>query len=169
MKKTLIALLTLALVFCGCGGSEETTAAAVETKAEQQAAEYVFEAKGVKVTLNAEADAIIKALGDDYSYFESESCAFKGLDKEYNYGSFVVLTYPVDGVDYILSVQLMDDTVETAEGIAIGTAKADVSAKLGTPAEETPKAFIYESGKTSLTVVFEDDSVTSIQYDAVTE
>ena len=70
---------------------------------------YVFDYNGVKVGMDMEAAPIIAALGEPSSYFEAPSCAFEGLDKNYNYGSFEIDTYEQDGKDYISTVFFCDE------------------------------------------------------------
>lgn len=130
---------------------------------------YTYDLNGTKVALHAEMAPIVEDLGEADSYFESESCAFQGLDKVYTYGSVVITTYPVDNVDYVYSIELKDDTVETAEGICIGASKDDVTAAYGDPAEDTGTALVYEKGESTLSFILEDDAVSSIVYTAVTE
>lgn len=176
MKKLAIVFAAM-LVLVGCGGSEAETTKAAETTgavsaettaAQPQAADaFVFEANGVNVVMNAEAAPIVEALGEPRNYFESESCAFKGLDKEYTYGGFVLKTYPMDDVDYVSSVTLMDDTVETPEGICIGSSLDDVKAAYGEGGSDTTCQ--YEKGDSKLLIILDGGVVTSIQYLAVTE
>ena len=171
MKRIFALLLASVMLFTACGSSETTTTAAGNegTSAASADGEYVFVTKGVNVVMNAEAEPIVKALGGNPTYFESESCAFKGLDKQYDYGSFIIYTYPKDDVDYILQVELKDDTVEAEGGLCIGSAKADVEKALGAPTSQTNAAYTYERGKSQLMFVMENDAVTSIQYLAVTK
>lgn len=176
MKK-LAVLFAAMLILVGCGGGEEETTKAAETTgaaAETTAAEastgadaFVFEANGVSVAMNAEAASVVEALGEAKNYFESESCAFKGLDKEYTYNGFVLKTYPMDDVDYVSSITLMDDTVETPEGICIGSSLDDVKAAYGDGGSETTCQ--YEKGDSKLLIILDGGVVTSIQYLAITE
>ena len=73
--------------------------------------------------MNEDASAVVEELGEADDYFESESCAFEGLDKVYTYPGFTLNTYPVDDKDYVLSVVFRDDTVSTDEGISIEAQK----------------------------------------------
>ena len=41
--------------------------------------------------MNTDVAPVIEALGEPLHYFESESCAFKGLNK-YTYGGFEIST-----------------------------------------------------------------------------
>lgn len=179
MKK-LAVLLAAAMLMAGCGSSSaETTAAATSAAAEaqtiaaageQQAAAsdgYVFTVDGTTIAMNAEAAPILEKLGKEKNYFESASCAFEGLDKEYTYNGFVLKTYPLNDVDYVASITLQDDTVATPEGIAIGSELADVTAVYGDSSSDTKCEYV--KGDSQLLILLENGVVTSIQYVAITE
>lgn len=171
----LAALLAGAFIFAGCSGSDDTADASADAETETdttqeeeaQAEAYVFVSGDVTIAMNAEADEIVEALGDYNSYFESESCAFEGLDKEYTYSGFVLTTYPIDEVDYVNGVEIVDDTVETPEGITIGSSYDDVVAAYGE--SDSEDSCEYEFGDSTLLIILEDGVVTSIQYTAITE
>jgi hypothetical protein len=195
MKKmsAIFACAALAMLLCACGSSDsgndsstgtgntetvtgtdassggaENTETGTETVAETPSG-YYFTLNGVIITANAEMAPIAEALGEPTSYFESESCAFQGLDKVYTYGSVVISTYPVDGVDYVYTIELKDDTVETPEGLCIGSTKDDVTAAYGTATTESDTALSYEKDDCVLAFIFDGDSVANITYTAITE
>jgi hypothetical protein len=123
--------------------------------------------KGTAVAMNAEMAPIAKALGEPTKYFESESCAFQGLDKVYTYGGVVIRTYPEKEVDYVLNVELKDDSVSTEEGVSIGDTKDKVKEVYGAPETENDSSFVYKKGACKLSFIFGDDgSVSSIVYTA---
>ena len=64
---------------------------------------------GTQVVLGAEMKPIADKLGKPTKYFESQSCAFQGLDKVYTYGGVIIRTYPENDVDYVLSIELKDE------------------------------------------------------------
>jgi len=171
MKKLFVCLMAIVMVLAmaACGGTSEETKAADTTKAAEQSGSdaFVFTSNGVKVIMNAEAAPIVEALGEAKDYFESASCAFNGLDKQYTYNGFVLSTYPKEDVDYVYGVELKDDTVETAEGICIGSSYDDVVAKYGPADSETSAK--YTKGDSQLLFLFTSGAVSSIQYLAVTE
>jgi ABC-type oligopeptide transport system substrate-binding subunit len=146
----------------------ENTETGTETVAETPSG-YYFTLNGVTVSANAAMAPIAESLGEPTSYFESESCAFQGLDKVYTYGSVVISTYPVDGVDFVYTIELKDDTVETPEGICIGSTKDDVTAAYGTATTESDTALSYEKEDCVLAFIFDGDSVANITYTAITE
>lgn len=164
----LMALMVFGLTACG-GSDNAADKEAVTTAGKVSAGGYAYTSNSVKIAMNAEAASIIEGLGEPEKYFESESCAFKGLDKVYTYKGFKVNTYPVDEKDYILSVVFMDDTVETDEGICIGSTKDEVIAAYGEASTATAASLIYEKEGTRMTFVLDGDSVKSIEIAAVTK
>ena len=128
---------------------------------------YVFKYNNTEIAMNVKAEPIITALGEPLSYTEEASCAFSGLDKTYNYGSFVIQTYPDGDVDYVYCLWLADDSVATPEGIYIGSSKADVEKAYGANGFNGSNAYVMTKGACTLTVILEGDVVTNITYDAV--
>ena len=163
MKKIICMMLSLLMLLglAACDGGETDGG----TK------EYAFVKGDVTVKIDAPAEPILSALGEPRQYSESPSCAFDGLDKVYVYAGFKLQTYPQNGKDFILSVELTDDSVATPEGISIGAGKDQVITAYGTPDSETDTSLTYKSGaaKTTLQFLLRDGKVTNIQYQKVTE
>ena len=113
--------------------------------------------------MNAEAAPILEKLGKEKNYFESASCAFEGLDKEYTYNGFVLKTYPLNDVDYVASITLQDDTVATPEGIAIGSELADVTAVYGDSSSDTKCEYV--KGDSQLLILLENEGAVQIRAD----
>ena len=176
MKKILALILTLALALgvTACGGSSnngggndipQILPATDGNDAPTVPADgFVFNYNGIEIALHANAAPIVEALGEAMSYTESASCAFEGLDKTYYYGSFYMDTYPVGEEDFVFGVWFADDSVATEEGIYIGASKADVEAAYGAESFNGSNAYIVTKGDCSLTVILEEDVVTSVQY-----
>ncbi|MBQ8625768.1 MAG: hypothetical protein IJ419_06390 [Agathobacter sp.] len=178
MRKLALLLCTtlLATVLCvGCGnsGSTNNTGDGKDTQQgstnDVKADGFVFVYNGTDIVPNAKMEPIVTALGEPTKYFESDSCAFQGKDKVYTYGSVVICTYPENEVDYVYTIELKDDTVQTKEGIYIGSSVDDVKAKYGEPAKDTGSALVYEKGTSTLNFGYADGVVTSIVYYAVVE
>lgn len=125
---------------------------------------YAFIANGVTVAIDAEAGSITEQLGEPNSYFETESCAFEGLDKIYTYSGFELDTYPKDGRDYISAVVLTDDTVSTPEGIAIGDSMEKVKEAYPGEYTEICSMLKFEKDNMTLTFVIQEEEVISIEY-----
>lgn len=187
MKKMTALLLVLGMTLCLCacgetvkeGGSTvpvqtnpqnlpETEP--VETDAPETAPEsedYVFTYNGMDVVMNAPAEDIIAALGEPKSYTEEPSCAFVGMDKTWFFGSFYLQTYPMEDVDYIYCLWIVDDSVETPEGIYIGADQAAVENAYGAEYFNGTNAYVITGENTRLTIILDNGVVSSIQYDAI--
>lgn len=169
MKKVIAILLAAAMLLCfsACQGTQ-----AEDTKPQNKEPvqdSYTFTYKGTKIALHAPAEPVVAALGEPQKYSESTSCAFDGLDKSYDYGSFYLETYPLGDKDYISGWWFVDDLVENEEGICIGSAKADVEKAYGADNYNGTNAYQVKKGSGMLTVILEKDVVSSIQYAIITE
>ena len=172
MKKFCALLLSLILVltFAACGakpaddnnGDENNNSITNEPG-------YSFTVSGVKVEMGALAKDVIDAIGGTPSYTEETSCAFEGLDKTYGYGGYYITTYPDGDKDYIYSAWFVDDSVTTAEGIYIGSTKAEVEAAYGADCFDDAGSATLSKGNTELIIILEDDAVVEIQYQAIVE
>ena len=169
MKKLLILLLALIMVasLAACGGETPSDTKGTEPNNATPAEGFVFNYKGTKIAIHAEAAPILAALGEAKSYTESASCAFEGLDKTYYYGSFYLDTYPKGEKDYVYGFWFADDSVSTEEGIYIGATKAQVEKAYGAAAFNGSNAYNITKGDNILTIILENDVVTSIQYSLV--
>lgn len=163
MKKIIVmlgaALMIIGLVGCGSKDKKDQPS---------QKDSYVFQSKDVVIAMSDNAEPILKKLGEADKTFESKSCAFEGLDKEYSYPGFVLKTYPDGDKDFVASVTLFDDTVETKEGIAIGASKEDVIAAYG-KCTESDTVCEYKKGNVKLLFILTDGVVSSIQYVALVD
>lgn len=157
MKKLTLFLLcaVMLLSFAACGDSEKTGDAFGPILI-----------GNIEVPIDGEAAAILTALGEAKSYDESPSCAFEGMDKIYVYSGFRIQTYTLNGKDYIRSVELLDDTYATPEGITIGSQLEAVTSAYGTPAKQTETGVQYVHGELDFTLQFliRDGKVSNVQY-----
>ena len=175
MKKIISLILALCLCFAlaACGAGENSgnnggnNSGNNGNTGNQNEPGYTFTHNGTQIAMNVKAESIISTLGEPVSYTEEPSCAFSGLDKTYNYGSFVLQTYPDGDVDYIYCLWLVDDSVSTSEGVYIGATKAEVEAAYGAAAFNGTNAYVLTKGACTLTVILDGDVVSSITYDAV--
>ncbi|MFP4698532.1 MAG: hypothetical protein ACLFMO_07480 [Eubacteriales bacterium] len=179
MKKLSILLVLLLLV--GCSDAEPTstdnqtvevdndkTQTKDKTKQNDESG-FEFESNGVTIAINQEAKTVVEKLGDSLDYFEAPSCAFDGMDKIYTYNGFELHTYEVDGVDYVLSVIFLDDSVTTKEGVYLFSSLDDVLEVYGENYTENQGLYTYEKGDTTLSFLIENNEVVSIEYMAVVE
>lgn len=167
--RTILCALVLSLALTACGGNAAPAATeGADSATQQSGGGYTFTLKGVDISVNADMEPLAQQLGEPADYFESESCAFQGLDKVYTYGSVVISTYPKSGKDYVLVIELKDDTVSTAEGVSIGDSKDTVTAAYGTPTKESAAALSYEKGDCVLAFLLDGDTVSGITYTSAT-
>ena len=167
-KKTLAAValvLVLAVALCSCGSGNTTPS---NSNSGSNTKDYVFKSGSTTVEMKADAEAVLKALGAYKSSYEAPSCAFDGMDKIYSYNGFDLMTYTQNGKDLISGVVLRDDTVETPEGIAIGSKAEDVKKAYGDFEKDATSA-TFKSDNCKLLIIFEGGVVTSIQYIALVE
>ena len=171
MKKLAAVLLSLCILLCV--SIAETVPAEPVVPAEET---FVFlieigtpeEPISVSLSMDQDFAPALALLGEPLGYFESESCAFQGLDKVYTYPSFIISTYPQDGLDRILSIYLMDDMVTTSEGAYIGMHLDEVSALYGEPTSSADQSATYEKGGCALAFICDADGyVTAITYTSV--
>lgn len=116
------------------------------------------------VKIDADMADVLAALGEPLKYFEAASCAFDGLDKTYTYAGYVILTRPDGKKDYVNSVQLTDDSVQTPEGAYVGMTAEAVKGIYGKATEETSTLISYTDGNATLNFVLKDAKVISIEY-----
>lgn len=123
-------------------------------------------ASGKDIYVNEPTADFIDALGDTDSYFESESCAFQGLDKVYTYKNFVIRTYPIDEVDYVSSIEFRNDSITTSTGCYIGMDMDTVKTNNSEYEleSESEVSLVYVDGDTKLSYIFTDGEVSSITY-----
>ena len=167
MKKIIAMLLAMAMLLCFAACQSNETEATGSKEPVQDS--FTFTYKGTKIALHAPAADVVAALGEPKTYSESTSCAFEGLDKSYGYGSFYLETYPIGDKDYVYGWYCVDDMVENDEGICIGSSKADVEAAYGAENYNGTNAFEVTKGSGKLTIILENDVVSSVQYVIITE
>jgi len=119
--------------------------------------------------MNVDVAPIIEALGEPVEYFEAPSCAFQGLDKIYYYNGFELSTYPLEDKDMISTVNFLDDSVTTEQGIYLGASLEEVIAAYGEDYIQELSSYTYNLNDTNLTFIVEADAVISITYFAVVE
>lgn len=179
MKKTvstILAALLLGAALIGCSGetpsTSEKTSATSDQPSEQRAdngfADTVTLA-GVAITMHADAAPIVAALGEPSRYYESASCAFTGLDKEYTYPGFVLYTYPDGETDRVSAVLFTDDSRTTDAGLYIGSSESAITEKYGENYTKEGENYFYSSATARLTILVSGGSVSSIQYAALYE
>lgn len=118
MKKLSVLLMIAAMslmMLTGCGDKKEAGGNM-----------FALTLNGTTVEGNKEVTPYLEKLGDNYEFSESISCAYDGMDKIYQYEHFNIYTYPEGDKDYVLEVELLDDTYATDKGVKIGMTKDDI-------------------------------------------
>ena len=193
MKKIGRVVLTcgmlLALAGCGQEKTENTGSTAAVTTAEikeastekadateagteaDTSANWYFKKGDLMIEMGAPAEPVVKALEGSLikEPFESPSCAFDGMDIAYSYPGFELYAFRDNGKDVITQVVLRDDTVETPEGIYIGSKKADVDKAYSSYGSANGNHYTLKKGNCTLLIILNEDVVSSIQYSLITE
>lgn len=190
MKKTAtisILLLLITALLAGCGSGDKTPDTSGEptdsqptasqtgltpttdpSQPQEQTAEFIFETSGLSIRFGENAAPIIRALGEPQNYFESPSCAFDGIDKIYYYNGFELFTFPKGDEDFVLSVNLTDDSVTTKEGIYLGMTLEKVIAAYGEDFDQNFGQYTYTRGGATLSFLIEDNKIVVITYTYIT-
>lgn len=141
-----------------------TPVSATKLEKEEKISGYVFEYQGVSMTMDMEAAGVIEALGEPVSYFEAPSCAFEGLDKIYNYGSFELDTYEKNGMDYISGIYFRDDLIGTREGISLYMSYDELVEVYGQTEGKDSGTVMYEKDGMKLCFLVKEGKIISIEY-----
>lgn len=158
MKRLLFIVVSLILLV-GCSKSE--------TPSTEETAAFPFVYDGMTIQTGSKAAPVTDALDASdkrLNYFEAPSCAFEGVDKIFYYTGFEIYTYPVDGVDYISSISLVDDSVSTKKGIYLGVGLDKIVEAYGNDYVQELGQYTYTQGKYSLSFLIEEDVVVAITY-----
>lgn len=188
MKRILTLTVTSVMLFslitaCSSGANNNTAITAATTgnnevnetsvdssdpsAVDTSVSEYGYTLNGIKIKPNDNFSDIVDSLGEPDTYFESESCAFQGLDKVYTYGSVTIKTYPKDDIDYVLSIEFKDDITKTDEGIKIGSSSDEISSVYGEPSASNDSSITYTDGNANLNFILTDGKVSYITYTRV--
>ena len=100
----------------------------------------------MKVELNSDADAAVKALGEAKDVSSQLSCHGEGQDKTYTYENFVLNTYPLDGKDRVLEIVVKAAGIPTAKGVQVGDAVSAVTDAYGNDFKQVGMYYAYDAG-----------------------
>ncbi len=169
MMRIIAIILIVLLLLSGCGEKTDTDLSgtdSIESQAENDKG-FSFKYNNITVRMNARAESVITALGEPMDYFEAPSCAFQGMDKHYNYGSFEISTYELNDTDYIFTVVLLDDTVSAENGVYIGCSLSELLEAYGDDYTAEGRFYNYTSGDSTLQFIVDEDIVSGINYLAI--
>jgi len=130
---------------------------------------FVFVYNGIDIYMSEYTERILGELGEALDYNEMNSCSFDGIAKTYFYGNFEIETYlkTKNGKDRVYSVDLVDDSVTTAEGVYIGQTYEDMINAYGedySVIPEIPGFYSYKKNGTLLNFNIKDGAIISIKY-----
>lgn len=130
---------------------------------------YLFESNGISIGMHEDAEQVLAVLGSADAYFETPSCAFLGMDRQYTYGSYMLTTYEENGREYIYDIYFLDENISTPEGIRIGSGIEDMVAAYGDGYTEDFGMYTYKKERSKLQFLVVDEVITSVDYTALTE
>ncbi len=165
MKKSFIKLIAIALLALMLA----SLLAACEQKNEHPA--YKFKNAGIEIAVDMAVEGRdltgLAGAGNAWTKAPEEvgSCGLPGVNKKYYYKGFELETnLPDDGKEYVVNIDIFDDSVITPEGIAIGASRDDVVAAYGEASKETSSALTYEAKGMVLQFLLNDGKVVRIKY-----
>lgn len=130
------------------------------TPADKHAYSYTYE--GVELVPGAAFDP--SALPEADSVYEVPSCAIEGTDNLYNYGTFELTAFNDGTGEVIYSIFFIDPNITTDEGLALGDDVAKVIELYGEDYTAEGTAYIYTGANTILSILVQNDTVTSIEF-----
>lgn len=125
---------------------------------------YYFVFNGANIVIDEDIAQVISEIGEAQRVYETESCAFKGLDKKFYFPGFIIDTYPDGSVDRIISITLTDAGAKTPEGVRLGMEYDDVINAYGDGFEQLLDMYSYVKGIVRLSFLFEDGVLEDITY-----
>ena len=185
MKRSFVvivsALIAAASVcsLAGCGSKEASQAQSAAASAASSAVaaadagngafsdtDVVANIKGVNVELNTEIEPIVEALGEPKDVSSQTTChGTEGEDKTYTYDGFTIMTYPKDGKDLVLEVNISSADIASSKGVKVGDPVSAVTASYGEPSKKVGVYYSYSTADNkSLQFMVENDVVTEIDY-----
>lgn len=127
-------------------------------------APYV-EYRGQKITMGAQAEEIITALGECQSEDYIGDCGGLGAQIKYSYPSvYVYVLESKDEGKIIDEISFRDDGITTPEGVYIGMSVNEAKQKLGVPTVESDAKLEYEVGEYVILLTVSDGKINKIDY-----
>ena len=123
---------------------------------------FVFLYRGINVTPGQEFKE--KAIDEEASYMELESCAFDGNDKVYTYTDVEITVSEMKGKDVIYTIYFLNETISTTEGVKVSDEKAIMIERYGESYEKINNKYVYKKGDVIVSFIVENDTIVSIEY-----
>lgn len=119
MKKFLILMIFTAVLFMtGCGNDSNTD--------KKLTCSFTIPDSKVALVPGEKFDSTADLLKETISYTEGASCYYDGMDKNFGYNGYTVVTYPAADGDYISEIYVTSSDIKTPEGITVGSKADDV-------------------------------------------
>lgn len=171
MKKFFALLLCLAALFAFVACDEKNEKEPDDDKGassggEKSSINYYVEYKGTKISLGADADSVLNALGTPVSSDDLGDCGGIGTQTKYTYSDSVVI-YVVDrgNKKVIDGVLLNSDAVLSPEKVGVGSTKDEVIKACGKGYSKLTETQIsYSSGHKSAIFSLRDGAVVKVEY-----
>ena len=147
--------VALALLLClGMVGCAE--------KKEEKASAFAVVSETVTVTLGADAEEVLSALGEAEASREVFDCGAGNSRMYYRYPSLELYTMKTEDGETIDQIEVNDDLAQTSRGICIGDTVAKVKEAYGTPSQDADGQLTYSKDGMHLIFVIANDTVTDI-------
>lgn len=156
----------LAMMVCflwGCA-KEEADRPSDKPKQQKQETEYVYLYEEQKIAMGDDVEAAVEILGEEFEYFEAPSCAVDGVDMFYYYRNVTLVANEIDGRKIVTGLWLLNDAVETAEGIRINSDYEEVLATYGSEYERKGDIMIYSGKNVELSIGITERKVSTLEY-----
>lgn len=165
-NKLVCLILIIGICLCGCDKGENKS---IETNAnsDRLMANQV-KLKDKIAEIDSEMDK--ESFGEVLDYSESKSCLYDGYDKTYKFQDVIVVTYPLDGKEYISSITMLNNNTINSWGIKIGdnTEKIKESFK-GLDLVTSDTCYSFKKDKSGVAFYLNEEVITEIEIYSVTE
>ena len=136
-----------------------------EGKTETETDGFAFIYKDESVHMGEDMQDVLTKWGEPRKMFETQSCAFEGMDRIFSYPGFEVHTYPDGDKDFVQVINFKDDSIATPEGVYLGSSLSDMLAAYGGNYQQELSQYTYEKGTAQLSFIIEDGVVEAIKYE----
>lgn len=175
-NKGIIIAIVVVVAILAVGGflifgnsKQETETIETNTTTQQESAKEVYQFKAEDKTVDLGVEFASLNMPKENEYSEIESCAFEGMDKEYTYDHYMIATYPDGDKDKVKTVYFLDEEAQTTEGVKMGDTYEKMVAVYGENYQKSDDQYTYEKGKTQLIFLIEDNVISQIEYNYVTD
>lgn len=167
MKKGYLIAAILIIIGCFTGffllyGGNDTDLNDGLNSSKQIKVDYKFVYSGVDVTPGLDFDS--SSIKEIVNKSTITSCAFEGLDNVYTYSNVEITTNEANDKEMIYSVYLLDDSIETPEGLKVTDEKSDMIETYGENYTEDGGIYTYSSDEVKLNFTINNDVIVGIEY-----